>query len=68
MGDAIFFSEAAGVDEALGKFALVGGEAETEIETRVGGRLELGKDMVAIKRNHGLAGTGLNIGAERSGE
>jgi hypothetical protein len=27
MGDAIFFGEAAGVKEALGKFAFVGGEA-----------------------------------------
>jgi hypothetical protein len=37
MCDAIFFGEAAGVKEALGKFALVGGEAEPEIDAGVGG-------------------------------
>ena len=68
VGDAIFFGEAAGVNEALGEFAFVGVEAETEINARVGGGLDLSEDMVAVKRNHGFAGAGFDVGAERFAE
>ena len=64
MGDAIFFGEAAGVDEALGEFAFVGGETETEVDARVGGGFDLREDVIAVERNHGFAGTSFDIGRE----
>ena len=68
MGDAIFFGEATGVDEELGEFAFVGGEAETEIDPGVGGGLDLGEDVVAVERNHGFAGAGFDVGTDGFGE
>ena len=68
VGDAIFFGEAAGVDEAFGEFTLVSGEAETEIDAGIGGGLDLGEDVIAVERNHGFAGAGFDVGAERFSE
>jgi hypothetical protein len=65
MRDAIFFGEAAGVNQALGEFALAGGEAEAEIDAGVDGGLDLGEHVFAIQRNHGFAGAGFDVGAER---
>jgi hypothetical protein len=62
MCDAIFFGEAAGVKEALGKFAFVGGEAEPEIDAGVGGGLNLCEDMFAYKGTMVLQGQALTSG------
>src|SRR6516162_10203839 len=65
MGDAIFFREATGIDEALRQFAFVRGETEAEIDAAVGARFDLREDVVAVEGHHGLAGAGFYIGAER---
>ena len=67
VGDAIFFGEATGVDEALGEFSFVGGEAKTEIDAGVCGGFDLREDVIAVKRNHSFAGAGLDVWAERFG-
>jgi hypothetical protein len=41
VSDAIFFAAAAGIDHAFGEFAFVGGEAEAEIDARIGRGLDL---------------------------
>jgi len=68
VSDAIFLGEAARVDEAGGEAALVTGEAETEIDAFVGGRLELREDVFAVERNDGFAGARFDIRTERFAE
>jgi hypothetical protein len=68
VGDAVFFGEAAGVDEALGKFSLIGGKTEAEIDAGDGRGLDLGEDVLAVERDHGFAGAGFDVGAKRFAE
>ena len=68
MGDAVFLGEAAGVDEALGKFPLIDGKTEAEIDAGDGRGLDLGEDVLAVKRDHGFAGAGFDVGANSSAE
>ena len=50
MGDAVFFSEAAGVDEPLRQPTAIRREAKSEIDSRVGRGLNLREDMITVKR------------------
>lgn len=63
--DAVFFGQAAGVDETFGKFAFIGSKAQTKIDPSVCSSLDLGEHVIPIQRNHGLARAGLEVRTER---
>ena len=68
MRDAVFFRQAAGIDDPLGQFAFVVGGAQPEIDALAGGRLDLGEDVPAIQRNNRFARARLHVFAERFAE
>jgi hypothetical protein len=68
VGDAVFFGEAAGVDESLRQPAAIRREAKSEIDSRVGRGLNLSEDMIPVKRDHRLAGAGLDVRAKSFAE
>ena len=62
MCDAVLFCEAASVNQPAFRFHI--SQRETDVDTLVRGGFDLREDVIAIKRNDGLAGTSFRIFAD----
>src|SRR5258708_23932179 len=63
VGDAVFFSKAARVDEASGRLAV--SQRQPQVDTGAVRRLDLREDVLAVKRHDRLAWANLHAFAER---